>query len=359
MSTPSGVPLAACSARAARRHRSSAGSAAPRSWRARRPSVAAFEVQRVAPVDQHEHRLQQVVAVVAAADDMQEQVQLGRRRHVVQRAQRPSRSGALQPDPQRRPAGGCRARRSDDPPSELRQVDLDQPSCSKPALGRRHGSRRRWPRPPASQSNSAASGSGSPNALARQCVEVVDDACSPLGRPSTTCAGRPACRAPRGAERRVADAARPRCRDAAQLECTGDAARRLAGVRSTPTTGEPASRSTRRSSRRRAGGTRMPPARAPRARSPAARRREPRRAFTAATRSRAQRLAQHVVARRRGRAASRQTSRASSLLADAPTALRPGARRSRHPGASRRPCARGAGLRRVAHAGIRPSPGCR
>ena len=50
------------------------------------PAVgAALEVQRVAPVDQHEHRLQQVVAVGAPADDVQEQVELGRRRHVVER----------------------------------------------------------------------------------------------------------------------------------------------------------------------------------------------------------------------------------------------------------------------------------
>ena len=52
------------------------------------PSVGApLDVQRVAPVDQHEHRLQQVVAVGASPDHVQEQVQLGRRRDVVDRAQ--------------------------------------------------------------------------------------------------------------------------------------------------------------------------------------------------------------------------------------------------------------------------------
>ena len=54
MSAPSGVPEAACSARAARRHRSSAGSAAPRSWRARqavaaRARSAACRTSRSAP----------------------------------------------------------------------------------------------------------------------------------------------------------------------------------------------------------------------------------------------------------------------------------------------------------------------
>ena len=46
---------------------------------------AALEVQRVAPVHEHEHRLQQVVAVGAAARDVQEQVEFGRCGHVVER----------------------------------------------------------------------------------------------------------------------------------------------------------------------------------------------------------------------------------------------------------------------------------
>ena len=77
------VPLSACSARAARRHRSSAGSGGAQVVARQRAVAAPLEVQRVAPVDQHEHRLQQVIAVGAAADHVQEQVQLGRRRHVV------------------------------------------------------------------------------------------------------------------------------------------------------------------------------------------------------------------------------------------------------------------------------------
>ena len=51
------------------------------------PAVAAqLEVERVAPVDQHHQRMEQMHAVGALADDVQEQVQLGRRRDVVERA---------------------------------------------------------------------------------------------------------------------------------------------------------------------------------------------------------------------------------------------------------------------------------
>jgi hypothetical protein len=83
MSTPSGCRWPACSGA---RH---AGTGRRRAGRAEvvalQPAVVApFEVQRVAPVDQHEGRLQQVVAVGASADHVQEQVQLGRRRQVVQ-----------------------------------------------------------------------------------------------------------------------------------------------------------------------------------------------------------------------------------------------------------------------------------
>ena len=46
---------------------------------------AALNVQRVGPIDQHEHRLQRVVAVGTAPDHMQEQVHLCRRTEVVQR----------------------------------------------------------------------------------------------------------------------------------------------------------------------------------------------------------------------------------------------------------------------------------
>jgi hypothetical protein len=56
--------------------------------RQRRPQIVAcqgavlaqLEVQPVAPVDELEHRLQQVVAIGAAPHHMKEQVQLGRRR---------------------------------------------------------------------------------------------------------------------------------------------------------------------------------------------------------------------------------------------------------------------------------------
>ena len=44
-----------------------------------------LEVQRVAPVNQHEYGLQQVVAVGTATGDVQKQVQLGGCRDVVER----------------------------------------------------------------------------------------------------------------------------------------------------------------------------------------------------------------------------------------------------------------------------------
>src|SRR5256885_10844618 len=43
-------------------------------------------MQRVMPVQQHEDRLQKVIAIGAAAGDVEEQVELGRSRHVVERA---------------------------------------------------------------------------------------------------------------------------------------------------------------------------------------------------------------------------------------------------------------------------------
>jgi hypothetical protein len=45
---------------------------------------ARFEVDHVAPVHQREDGLQQVVAICTAADDVQEEVDLGGRRQVVQ-----------------------------------------------------------------------------------------------------------------------------------------------------------------------------------------------------------------------------------------------------------------------------------
>jgi hypothetical protein len=53
--------------------------------RAARPPL---EMQRIAPVQQHEGGLQQVVAVGPAPSDVQEEVELGRRGHVVQRPHR-------------------------------------------------------------------------------------------------------------------------------------------------------------------------------------------------------------------------------------------------------------------------------
>ena len=43
-----------------------------------------FKMKRVAPVNQHENGLDQVVAIAASACDMQEQVELGRRADVIQ-----------------------------------------------------------------------------------------------------------------------------------------------------------------------------------------------------------------------------------------------------------------------------------
>lgn len=48
------------------------------------PIAAHLEMQNIAPIDQHEDRLQQVIAIGPATRDMQKQVQFGRRRHVVQ-----------------------------------------------------------------------------------------------------------------------------------------------------------------------------------------------------------------------------------------------------------------------------------
>src|SRR6201985_2084562 len=81
MSAPKPQPLACCSARAARRLRSSAGRGRAESRRAevvpaQQAVVTALDVQRVGPVDQDEDGLQQVVAVGPSSRDVQEQVQL-------------------------------------------------------------------------------------------------------------------------------------------------------------------------------------------------------------------------------------------------------------------------------------------
>ena len=143
-----------------------------RQWRAQvvalQPAVVArLEVQRVGPVDQHEHRLQQVVAVVAPADHVQEQVQLGRRRHVVQRAQASSR----------RP--GARARSSAGSGRALRA----QRAVARTRPGRPASRAVRSPRPrgrlaaaghgrPRSQSGSARQRQRLAERFARQRVEV-------------------------------------------------------------------------------------------------------------------------------------------------------------------------------------------
>jgi len=53
--------------------------------------VAQFEVQGVAPIDQHEDGLQQVVAVCAPAGDVQKQIEFGGRGYVKKPLQRRSR----------------------------------------------------------------------------------------------------------------------------------------------------------------------------------------------------------------------------------------------------------------------------
>ena len=98
--------------------------------------VAALDVQRVGPVDQHEDRLQQVVAVGAPPGDVQEQVQLGRRRQVVERfdghgvdqeAEAADAAGSAASSLTRTCSVGARQRalRVDQPVAgELRQVDM-------------------------------------------------------------------------------------------------------------------------------------------------------------------------------------------------------------------------------------------
>ena len=136
MSAPSGVPAACCRARAARRQRSSAGSGWPRSWRARPAVAPALEVQGVAPVDRQHQRVEQVVAVGPAAGDVQEQVQLGRRRHVVEGRQAHERRLTSRRAGSAPPTGGCGARRvAETAPAAKRVRSTLQPSCSKPVPG--------------------------------------------------------------------------------------------------------------------------------------------------------------------------------------------------------------------------------
>ena len=142
------VPVACCSARAARSTRSSAGSGGAQVFAAERAAGAQLEVQRVVPVDQHEDRLQQVVAVGAPAGDVQEQVELGRRRR-----RRTALACALSARTPRagRPRGGgvvrCARRR---PSATWRQVGLPaghRRVARRPAsrTGPPPASARRWP----------------------------------------------------------------------------------------------------------------------------------------------------------------------------------------------------------------------
>jgi hypothetical protein len=66
--------------------RSSAGKRRAKVMTGQLAILPPLEMQRIAPVDQHEDRLQQVIAVGAFPDHMEKRVQLGRRRDVVERA---------------------------------------------------------------------------------------------------------------------------------------------------------------------------------------------------------------------------------------------------------------------------------
>jgi hypothetical protein len=80
MSAPRRVPECSLSKRAARTVRSSAsGTPATSFTRAITPSLADPQANGVLPIDQRENALQQVIAVVAPAHDVQEEVQLGGR----------------------------------------------------------------------------------------------------------------------------------------------------------------------------------------------------------------------------------------------------------------------------------------
>ena len=92
--------------------------------------VVAFEMQCVAPVDQHEHRLQQVVAVGAPTGHMQEQVEFGRGRnveqgfHAVIMGKPRQASSKIQQDAQYGAWGRCDAARCDAALIAGAQVDL-------------------------------------------------------------------------------------------------------------------------------------------------------------------------------------------------------------------------------------------
>ena len=350
MSAPSGVPLAACSARAARRHRSSAGSAAPRSWRASRPSCAPLEVQRVAPVDQHEHRLQQVVAVGAPADHVQEQVQLGRRRHVEQRCAGSSQSSsrAAQPSP---PAGRARAA-SDAGRSSKRARSTASRVARSPAPGcSGTAGRRAGPRPAAQPVEQR----GQRQRLAEQASRdsASRSAKRRLALRRDQHAPRRATSAPAPASCPAAWSGRssPLLGVAAQLEAALSAAPAgPAWPRRAPTGGRPAPADGARG----AGGTAAQPARASAAQQPGAAR-PPDAHRSTCRRASVSRSTSLAASRLR---ASRQMRRASSRW---PMAHSTSPRWAAISGSGRdgRPGAAGAAPRRDCRGGIRPSPGCR
>src|SRR3954462_13778006 len=99
-------------------------------------------MQGVVPVDQHEGRLQQVIAVGPPAGDVQEQVELGRRRNVVEGPHQCSKTT------RRSAAGGGVARCARRRPWLTWLTSTCQPGTS---VAR-----------PSSQSNKAAIGKGVP-----------------------------------------------------------------------------------------------------------------------------------------------------------------------------------------------------
>ena len=263
MSAPSGVPdcrlqrARGAQAQVVGRQRRRPGRGAPA-----RPSLAPLEVQRVAPVDQHEHRLQQVVAVGAPPDDVQEQVQLGRRRHVEERLQRSWRAGPACARSRHRPAARSR-RASDQAVVEAGQVDR-QPSCSKPGPGGASAlARPRRARAGRAASRTArASGSALAEQLARQRVEVGDSGVSPCGVTSSASPGaQRACASVRAERRRSGAARRARRRRAGRRRrsATAPAARLRLDLQRQPAATAPS-----RGRRRRPAARRSRPAAAPR-----------------------------------------------------------------------------------------------
>ena len=346
MSAPSAQPLAACSARAARRHRSSAGSGWPRSCRAQHAVVAALEVQRVAPVDQHEHRLQQVVAVGAPADDVQEQVELGRRGNVVDRVMQLVHAG-------RRVESRAHADR------RRRRRGARRPSLRRSGPGRRASRAARsraWPAAGSARrarAGRAASRTAPPAAGSRRAprASARRGRRSAARRRASAAAHRPAASAPGRAWCRAAPSAQLAARCvAAQLESGADAARATGRRRDRQPAGQ--------ARRRLGGGARRAAAASPRQRRDQHRRAPPRTAHAhRSTCSRASVSRSTSLAASRPRA-SRQTRRASSRW-PLTHSTSPRCAAISASGRARRPGAAAAAPRRGCPCGIRPSRGCR